>query len=222
MIEIDRSTRFKNMLIMTVLIVLLLGTIYFLSYPDFFGLEIPSLYKVKSVEKVGSDVLSVQSQSVFQDIAKPFYGFPQKVTIKSIGIEANVIPVGVDVGGFLETPKQWNEAGWYKKGSKPSELGNMIINAHYDDNYGRPAAFWNLKNISIGDKVSVLDSYNRVFNYLVTKVYYVGVDDPNRTDVFEAYEDGKSLLTLITCGGVWSTQDGTYSKRLVVNAELIQ
>lgn len=56
------------------------------------------------------------------------------------------------------------------KGSKPSK-GNLLLNAHYDDNYGNPAVFWKLKNIKVGDKVSVLDSYGRVYDYKVTNIF---------------------------------------------------
>lgn len=207
---------------MTAFLILLLGVLYFLSYPDFFGLKLPILNSSKNQSTESSDILSAQSPSVFQEISKPIYGTPKRVFIDSVGIKSDVIPVGVDKEGFLETPKNWNEIGWYKKGSKPSELGNLLIDGHYDDNYGRPAAFWNLKNINIGDKVSVLDSYSRTFDYKVTKVYYIDINDPERAGVFEPYEEGKALMTLITCGGVWSPADGTYSKRLVVTAELIQ
>jgi len=210
------------MLIMTAFIVLLFGALYFISYPDFFGINIPSLKSLQTSKVNTSEVLSVQAPSVFEEALKPIYGFPVKIKIESVGIEADIVSVSVDTEGFLETPEKWNEAGWYVKGAKPSEIGNFLVNAHYDDTSGRPAAFWNLKNINIGDKVSVLDSYNRTFDYVVTKVYYVDVNDPERSNVFKPYMEDKSLMTLITCGGVWSVADGTYSKRLVVNAELIQ
>ena len=222
MLEVDKSTRFKSMLIMTAFIVLLFGALYFISYPDFFGLKIPSIKSLKPSEVNTPEVLSVQTPSVFEEVSKPIYGFPVKLNIEPVGIEVDIVSVGVDTEGFLETPEKWNEAGWYVKGAKPSEIGNFLINAHYDDSSGRPAAFWNLKNINIGDKVSVLDSYNRTFVYVVTNVCYVDINDPERSKVFKPYVEDKSLMTLITCGGVWSIADGTYSKRLVVNAELIQ
>jgi len=211
------------MLILTFVLVLLMGAFYFLSYPDFFGINIMSFrfFKNSNSQSTQEEVLSVQQDSVFEEISGPVYSFPKKIVIDSLGIDIEIVSVGVDEEGHLEAPKNWNEAGWYKKGAKPSEPGNLLINAHYDDTSGRPAAFWKLKNINVGDKVSVLDSYGRTFDYRVSDVSYVDINDPNRSEVFEDGEEGKPILTLITCGGVWSVSEGTYSKRLVVTAELI-
>lgn len=56
-------------------------------------------------------MLSAQEVSVFSEISKPVYGVPKKVSVESLGISANVIPVGVDASGRLETPKKWDEVG---------------------------------------------------------------------------------------------------------------
>jgi len=175
------------------------------------------------ITRLDQKVLSGQEKpSVFEESLKPIYGSPEKISIESLGISAAVVPVGVDDKGYLETPKNWNEAGWYQKSAKPSEIGNLLINAHYDDNYGRPAAFWKLKNIKVDDKVTVLDSYGRYFHYKVVDIYYIGINDPKRSKVFEPFDKDKAVMTLITCGGVWVAGEGTYNNRLVVNAELIQ
>lgn len=228
MLEIDRSTRFKSLLILTIFLVVVLFLLYFNSTSKILNIfSLPSLYesffkKNSEIKEVTQEVLSAQEVSVFSEISKPVYGLPKEVIIKSLGISANVISVGVDVSGHLETPKNWDEVGWYSKGSKPSEIGNLLLSAHYDDNYGNPAVFWKLKNIKTGDKVSVLDSYGRIYDYKVTNVFYISINDPDRTGVFEPYKKDAAVMTMITCGGVWSTTAGTYDKRLVVNAELIQ
>lgn len=225
MLQVDQSTRFKNMLVITVFMVILLFLLYFSPSQNIFGIKINPLTFFKSSKEnvvVKEEVLSEQTPSIFADISKPIYGSPKKIMIESIGVTADVVSLGVDKDGYLETPKNWNEVGWYSRGAKPSEKGNFLINAHYDDNSGNPAAFYRLKNINVGDKVSVLDSYDRTFNYKVSNVYYVDIADPERTRVFEPFKEDASVMTMITCGGVWSQKDGTYNKRLVVNAELIQ
>ena len=225
MLQVDQSTRFKNMLVITVFMVIVLFLLYFSSFPNIFGIKInPFTFLKSSKESVVSkeEVLSEQAPSIFADISQPIYGYPKKIIIDSIGISANVVSLGVDKDGYLETPKNWNEVGWYSRGAKPSEKGNFLINAHFDDSSGNPAVFYRLKKIIVGDKVSVLDSYGRTFNYKVSSVYYVDIADPERTKVFEPFKEDAAVMTMITCGGVWSVKDGTYNKRLVVNAELIQ
>ena len=159
--------------------------------------------------------------SAFEKALEPIYGTPKKLIISSIDLMIDIDPVGVDLEGYHETPKDWKVAGWYRKSARPAEIGNVIINAHYDDSYGKPAAFWELKNVNLDDRVTVLDSYGRANDYRITNSYYLDINDPERLQVFENNDLEISGLTLITCGGVFLSSDGTYNKRLVVNAELV-
>lgn len=159
--------------------------------------------------------------SAFEEALEPIYGTPKKLIIKSVDLKVNISSVGVDLEGYLETPEDWEIAGWYRKSARPAEIGNVIISAHYDDTSGRPAAFWGLKNVSLDDRVTVLDSYGRAYNYRITEFYYLDINDPERLQVLEDGGLEIPALTLITCGGMFLSGEGTYSKRLVVNAELI-
>jgi sortase A len=165
-------------------------------------------------------VITKENVPVFQKTLESIYADPVRIIISNIRIDAEIEPVGVAQDGALETPKVWINAGWYKKGASPGQEGNLLINAHYDDNFGRPAAFWQLKNVVLGDKVTVVDSYGRRYEYKVTEYKLVSINDPNRTDVFKSDESAK--ITLITCGGVWIPGKATYDKRLVVEGELIR
>ena len=157
--------------------------------------------------------------SAFEKLLKPVYSKPVRLTLISLETTLKVNPVGIESDGSLETPKNWNEAGWYTGSAMPGQTGNVLINAHYDDNLGRPAAFWLLKNIKIGDKVILENEFGKVYTYEVTEFFYIDIRDPERLKIFDDV-DGKSTITLITCGGVWSSQEGTYNKRLVVKGEV--
>lgn len=156
--------------------------------------------------------------SPFKDALEPILTKPSSLDIPDIALNVDLISVGVTDDGTMETPQDWYVAGWYKRGGMPGEKdNNLIINGHYDTNTGAKAAFYNLKNVEVGDKVEVKDEYGRIFTYEVLELEYVDVSDPSRLEVLES-EEGKSTLTLITCGGIW-TNSG-YSKRLVVKADL--
>jgi len=202
---------------------LILLVVYFILHFHVFGLDINFFSNSDSLSnsESGEEVVLAEQVSVFEDLSAPIFGEPKKIVINSIGINANVVPVGVDREGYLETPTNWDEVGWYVESAKVAEPGNLVINAHYDNNYGQPAVFWKLKNIKVGDKVSLFDNYNRVYEYRVSNIYYIEIDDPERSKVFEYSRGEVPVATLITCGGVWSPEKGTYDKRLVVNAELI-
>ena len=164
--------------------------------------------------------------SAFEELAKPKLGAAKMLTAFAVTtnktiISANIVPVGVDATGALETPTLWTQAGWFDSGTRPGGVGNMIINGHYDDNYGRPAAFWELKSLKVGDTVSVQDSFSRLYTYRVIDSKYIDINDPNRAQIYDSKTQGKALLTLITCGGVWIPSQHNYNMRLVVKAELI-
>ena len=161
-----------------------------------------------------------EQASVFEPVMKPIFMPPVHISIKERNISADIVEVGLQADGTLDTPKKWNEAGWYKNGAKPGEEGNVIINAHFDDNLGRPAAFWQLKNATVGDTVLLEDSLGRLYAYQIVDSFLVDIKDPDRLEVLEDTK-GKSELTLITCGGIWLPGQSTYDKRLVVKAELI-
>lgn len=158
-------------------------------------------------------------RSAFADKLEPLYANPVRLMAKSIDLDVKVIGVGVADDGSLETPKVWSESGWYRKSSQPGQVGNVIINGHYDDNYGRPAAFWGLKNIKTGDTVYLLDEFGKTHSYEVFSVFHINIQDPERLSVFES-DNSESILTLITCGGVWSSRFSTYNQRVIVKARL--
>ena len=161
------------------------------------------------------------SISVFADNLKPIYSNPAKLYSNAVRLNVSLIDVGVLDDGSMETPKDWNTGGWFSRGAKAGEPGNLVINGHYDNNLGKPAAFWELKNIKVGDKVYVLDELGKTYEYNVTQTFYVGIADPNRLQIFNQ-DRSKSEITLITCGGVWLASQHNYNQRLVVKGQLVE
>jgi len=169
--------------------------------------------KVATTVKVGNEEDGKKS-SVFKEVAKPIYLAPIQIQFKDKVLD--VEEIGVEDGGFLAVPLTWQTAGWYKEGAKPGEEGNVIIDGHYDTNTGAPGAFWELKDLQVGDRVLLTDKLGRVFAYSVNAKSFISITDPERSKVFASGKD--RVLTLITCGGVWDYGSNTYSKRLVITA----
>lgn len=160
-----------------------------------------------------------EKAAAFTKLNETWYFTPTRLVAESIGLNAELVEVGVEDDGTLEAPEDWYKAGWYRKGTKPGEEGNIIIDGHYDTNYGTPAAFWPLKNLKVDDTVTLVDEVGRQFTYQVTDIFYIDIHDPNRIEIFE--HDEGSDITLITCGGVWLNSKGTYDQRLVVKGTLL-
>lgn len=168
-------------------------------------------YKKEEVESLST----AQQVSAFKEIAaKPIYLPPASIEFKGKTIE--VIEINVEDDGTLGVPKEWQKAGWFVKSVKPGETGNSIIDGHYDTNTGAPAAFWELKDLQVGDKVTLTDNRGFKFIYQVSNKAYIDIKDPDRTKVLDGSTD--KILTLITCGGIWDYRAGMYNKRLVITA----
>ena len=208
-------------------LVFLVGVAYFVSigkadiYIPKIAKSLDKLIAQKSTKTSSEEASEAAQPSPFESILKPIFSKAVQLQIDSLGINIPLISVNLAPDKSLETPKDWQIGGWYEKSARPGEKGNVIINAHYDDNYGRPAAFWQLKNIKAGDKVSVQDSFGNAYTYQVDEVFYVDMNDPNRLDVLKKSLGDRSTVTLITCGGIWLTNGQSYSKRLVVRGNLL-
>lgn len=170
-----------------------------------------------AVESTISTSLDEES-SPFSDILEPVEAVPVRIYSETVGIDAEIIEVGVSADGALEAPIDFTKAGWYKKSAFPGHKGNMIIDGHYDTNTGAPAAFWNLKNLKVDDKVLVVNEYGVEHAYVVEELIHVSINDIDRLDKLNKYS-GRTL-TLITCGGFWNPVVGTYDERLIVKAIL--
>lgn len=173
----------------------------------------------KHGDTLAAESVVVERPSVFETDIKPIYEDPVKLQIDPAKINLEIIRVGLEESGQLENPKDWNVGGWFSKSAKVGEPGNLIINAHYDNNYGQPAAFWQLKSVKVNDKVLLVDSLGRTYTYVVTDSFYIAIDDPDRLRIFDSSKD-VAEVTLITCGGIWDYNVGTYNKRLVVKGRL--
>ena len=57
---------------------------------------------------------------------------PVRVNVPALGLEAKVVPVGVESNGELELPRTGRVAGWYRFGSEPGRPGTAVIAAHVD------------------------------------------------------------------------------------------
>jgi LPXTG-site transpeptidase (sortase) family protein len=195
----------------------------YLSYSVFFGdaiLAIVLRLNTNNQKSLAENVsVSTESaKSLFEAQTAPIYTPPMRLLFPKYNMDIPLLALGVDSVGQLEAPKLPNEGGWYYKSAKAGEEGNVLINAHYDDNQGRPAAFYNLKSVKVNDTVILVDSYDRQFPYRVTEIYYIGIYDEDRIE--KLLESEGASLTLVTCGGFWLPGEGTYNQRLIVKATL--
>ncbi len=145
---------------------------------------------------------------------------PVRLIIKNdrLDVDAAVEYVGLTPDGAMDVPKKWEDVAWYRLGPVPGQQGNSVIAGHLDSTTG-PAVFWKLRDIKIGDVVSVIDEDGHKINFKVTKIQSYFDEDAPLYDIFGPTD--KSRLNLITCDGSWDPKAKRYDKKLVVFTEKI-
>lgn len=146
-------------------------------------------------------------------------GLPIRLRIPSINVDAAIEYVGLTPEEAMDGPKNFNNVGWFKLGSRPGEKGSAVIAGHRGWKDGVATVFNNLHNLHKGDNLYIEDGKGTSISFIVqeSRTY-----DPEEyvSDVF-SQNDG-SHLNLITCDGVWDKSQKTYTKRLVIFADAVQ
>ncbi|HEU0085767.1 MAG TPA: class F sortase [Candidatus Paceibacterota bacterium] len=147
----------------------------------------------------------------------PINAFPVSLEIPSIGVNEEIIPLGLDKDGKMETPTKPMDLGWYNLGPAPGAIGSAVIAGHRGWKIG-PAVFDNLHKVNVGDEVKVVDEkgVEYIFKVRETRIYNAS---EKITEVWHG-KDG-SYLNLITCSGKQNILTGSAESRLVVFTDLI-
>ncbi|MDO8429231.1 MAG: class F sortase [Candidatus Daviesbacteria bacterium] len=155
------------------------------------------------------------SVSQSQVVNKASLGFPVRLKIPSINVNATIQHVGLTPKREMEVPSNIVDVGWFKPGVLPGEKGSAVIAGHLNGENGEAGVFTNLNKLKPGDKLYVEDNKGATTVFVVSKsrIYDSGFAD----EVFSK-RDG-THLNLITCDGIWDGAKKSYNKRLVVFAD---
>ncbi len=152
----------------------------------------------------------VQQQSIV--------GLPKRLIIQKIGVTAKVESVGLDAEEKMDIPKNVQNVAWYNLGVKPGELGNAVIDGHYDTATGAPAVFYSITKLKSGDILKVTDENDKEYIFSITRTQTYDFDKIPISEIFGP--SAIARLNLITCGGVWDKKNKNYLKRIVVYSEI--
>lgn len=138
----------------------------------------------------------------------------RSLKIPSVGINTFVEYVGLTPEGSMDTPKILENVGLFELGTQPGEIGSAVIDGHYGWKNGKPAAFDNLHKLQNGDKIYFSNKQGVVTTFVVHKIKSYN-SKADASEIFNS-DDNKAHLNLITCEGVWSKEEKSYSDRLVI------
>lgn len=159
-------------------------------------------------------------------LAAPPVEVPLRFRAPSVGIDAPVLAVGRTASGAMDAPEgpatspNWQESFWYRGGSEPGRQGTTTIAGHVDDVLGRPAAFWNIRQLKPGDIVEVADQRTGgISRYRITDASVYSFAQANSPDLLQrlygdaAYNgdpsqrnlaaDAVGRISIITCTGTF-------------------
>jgi sortase (surface protein transpeptidase) len=140
---------------------------------------------------------------------------PNRLRIPAIGVDAAIVPVGLNPDGSMEVPPA-SEVGWYELGVAPgSPQGSAVLAAHVDYG-GQKGAFFDLRSLPEGSEVLVGAPDGRELRFVVDTRFQVNKDELPGEELFRA--GGNPTLTLITCGGEFDRGVRSYRDNIVLRA----
>jgi LPXTG-site transpeptidase (sortase) family protein len=149
------------------------------------------------------------------------YSKPLSISIPSIDVSSDLIQVGLNDDGTLETPqgKYYDYAAWYRNSPTPGQNGAAVIEGHIDSHETGPSIFYRLGELKAGDEVSVERQDGTTAEFSVTSVQSFAKNDFPSEAVYSS-ENNAPELRLITCGGDFDREAGDYTRNTVVYARL--
>jgi hypothetical protein len=142
---------------------------------------------------------------------------PSSIRIDTIGVDAPVVPVGLEPDGAMEIPHDVSTIGWYELGVLPGEDGTAVLSGHVDSRTQGRGAFFDLRHLDVDDRVTVAGEDGAQTDWRVVARTSYPKDELPIEDIFTRFSDPR--LVLITCGGAFDSDTRHYQENVVVYAE---
>jgi hypothetical protein len=152
-----------------------------------------------------------------EEVAAGPWGIPPvKLSLPSLGVDAEVVPVGQDEEGAMATPPDPDTVAWYAGGPGMGVPGNAVFAAHVNW-AGRLRVFGLLHELGEGDPILIVDAEGHGYKYVVESSHWVRAEGAPVEEIFASTD--RTVVTLITCGGEYIAATREYLDRLIVKAK---
>jgi LPXTG-site transpeptidase (sortase) family protein len=138
-----------------------------------------------------------------------------RLVIPKAKVDANVVTLGLDENGVMQSPGNAYDVAWYDFSAKPGAGGNAVFSGHVDYHNVGAAVFWNLRDLQAGDVIEVHLADGTVYNYSVYSLNCIPVDGAPINQIVGP--TSSEVVTLITCCGTFNSSTRQYDKRLIVD-----
>lgn len=143
---------------------------------------------------------------------------PTRLQIPAIGVDSDLMELGLAADRTLQVPPSGFPAGWYTGAPTPGQLGPAIIAGHVDWG-GQPGVFSDLHELTAGDSIAVARQDGSTARFRVERVERFAKDQFPTALVYADLDHAG--LRLITCGGDFDQQARSYTDNVVVFARLV-
>jgi LPXTG-site transpeptidase (sortase) family protein len=147
---------------------------------------------------------------------------PVAVSVPAIGVESELLTLGLNADGTLEVPQpgpDYDKAAWFGDSPRPGDIGPAVIEGHVDSAANGPSVFYELGKLVVGDRIAITRADGSVVTFAVHEVRVVPKTDFPTFDVYSNTEGPE--LRLITCGGPFDSRARSYVDNIVVFATLV-
>jgi sortase (surface protein transpeptidase) len=143
---------------------------------------------------------------------------PVRVRVPAIGVDSELMELGLQDDGSLEVPPAGFPAGWFTDAPMPGEVGPAVMAGHVDWN-GSPGVFYDLRSLTPGDEIAVTRQDGSTVEFAVVSVEQFAKEAFPTAAVYGDLDHPG--LRLITCGGSFDPNERSYTDNIVVFADLI-
>ena len=144
---------------------------------------------------------------------------PTHIKVPKAGIDADLLSVGLNTDGTLETPKSNVMAAWYKLGKTPGEIGPSVIVGHVDSAKEGAAVFYRLNQLQLGDVIEIVRKDGTTARFQVDRIDQFAQNNFPSDQIYGDIDHAG--VRLITCGGTYDPKIDRYSHNTVVFGSLI-
>ena len=142
---------------------------------------------------------------------------PVRLRIPTLGMNIQIGTLGLNSDGTVQVPSGTTQPGWFDLGPTPGQLGSAVLLGHVDS-YAGPGVFFQLRTLAAGDLVDVDLADGDTAQFTVDSVDQFSKQAFPAERVYGSH--GVSALQLVTCGGVFDHQTGSYLSNVVVFTSL--
>jgi sortase (surface protein transpeptidase) len=144
---------------------------------------------------------------------------PARLVVPALGVDTVVDAVGVEADGQMTVPAEVDRVGWYRFGPAPGDDGSAVLAGHVDSRTQGLGAMAPLREAEPGQEVLVTDAAGTTSRWRVVSRELIEKRVLPLDRLFT--RTGPPRLTLITCGGPFLPEYGSYRDNVVVVAERV-